>query len=132
MKKIIFVIALLLGITLAVADASAQSDLAMVDGVVTVGDESPLEGAQVIALAASDSAFLMSTTTDARGEFLNRRDNRLKCSFSKCAVTDLTSAGASACLCFAYRVCREIIVVHITLCFFFVNAVELLAVAYRA
>ena len=69
MKKIIFVIALLLGITLAVADASAQSDLAMVDGVVTVGDESPLEGAQVIALAASDSAFLMSTTTDARGEF---------------------------------------------------------------
>ena len=41
MKKIIFVIALLLGITLAVADASAQSDLAMVDGVVTVGDESP-------------------------------------------------------------------------------------------
>ena len=63
MKKIIFVIALLLGITLAVADASAQSDLAMVDGVVTVGDESPLEGAQVIALAASDSAFLMSTTS---------------------------------------------------------------------
>ena len=66
------------------------------------------------------------------GKFLNRGNYRSKCSLSKCAMTDLTSSGASAGLGFTYRIAREIVLVHISLCFFLVKSVELLCITYRA
>ncbi len=46
-------------------------------------------------------------------------------------MTYLTASGTSAGLCFAYRVAREVVLVHISLCFFLVETVDALSVAYR-
>ena len=61
---------------------------------------------------------------DGVGEFFHRGKYGDECSFGKCAVTDLTSAGASGGLGFTDRVCREVVVVDVSLGFFFVDTVK--------
>ena len=54
--------------------------------------------------------------TDCIWEFLLRRKYCNKCFLSKCSVSNLTTSRATGYFCLTYRVCREIILMNISLC----------------
>ena len=69
---------------------------------------------------------------DSVGEFFNRGKNGNESAFSESAVADLTSAGAADSLCFTCGVSGHVVVVHISLFRFVVEAFKHLAVGKSA
>ena len=71
--------------------------------------------------------------TDCIREFLFRRNYRAQSLLSQCTMTDFTTSGTSGGLCLAYRVGREVIMMHVTLRYFvFIQTIQLLNLRQRS